>query len=268
MGGERLHATAVIAACDPHRVMVDWIDDPPPAARRLVRRWRSRATQDGYESKVDAVLTGLPKFRVSSELEAMAPGSDFHSPTSFICPSPAQLREAHHRRPLGRVAEHPTMLVNIPSVLDPSMQKNTGEHVLSLEVLYTPYALEGGWPGSGEPERWLGLLDGLIEPGTLKVDRWRAMTPDRYEQEFSMHRGHTPSFAAPPLASLLGRNRETSRYRTPIDGLYLSGAGTYPGAGIFGAAGRNAAAAVRHDLNSHRSATRRSLHRIAARRTP
>ena len=32
-----------------------------------------------------------------------------------------------------------------------------------------------------------------------------------------------------------------SRYRMPIDGLYLCGSGTHPGGGIPGAAGRNAA---------------------------
>ncbi|MEM7287876.1 MAG: hypothetical protein AAF480_16105 [Actinomycetota bacterium] len=80
------------------------------------------------------------------------------------------------------------------------------------------------------------------------VRAWRAMTPDRYEAEFSMHRGHTPSYAGAPLAALLGRERELTRYRTPIDGLYLSGAATFPGAGVFGAAGRNTADVVRQDL--------------------
>ena len=42
--------------------------------------------------------------------------------------------------------------------------------------------------------------------------------------------------------------RELTRYRTPIGGLYLSGAGTFPGAGVFGAAGRNSAEVVRRDL--------------------
>ena len=36
------------------------------------------------------------------------------------------------------------------------------------------------------------------------------MTPDRYETEFSMHRGHTPSYAAPPLVALFGRRRDTT----------------------------------------------------------
>jgi phytoene dehydrogenase-like protein len=35
-----------------------------------------------------------------------------------------------------------------------------------------------------------------------------------------------------------------SRYRTPIEGLYLCGSGTHPGGGIPGAAGRNAARAI------------------------
>jgi phytoene dehydrogenase-like protein len=175
-------------------------------------------------------------------------GADLLAPTTLVNPSPEQVAEAHRLRDQGRVHSHPSMMVNVPSVLDPDMQPHAGQHVLSLEVLFTPYDLRGGWTGSREPERWLEVLDTFMEPGTLKVDRWRAMTPDRYESEFSMHRGHTPSYAAPPLVAFLGRQRETTRYRTPLDGLYLSGAGTFPGAGVFGASGRNAADAVLSDL--------------------
>ena len=38
-----------------------------------------------------------------------------------------------------------------------------------------------------------------------------------------------------------------SRYRTPLDGLYLCGPGTHPGGGIAGAAGRNAARVILAD---------------------
>ncbi|GIR37587.1 MAG: hypothetical protein CM15mP49_29720 [Actinomycetota bacterium] len=51
-----------------------------------------------------------------------------------------------------------------------------------------------------------------------------------------MPKGHSPGYAASPLATLVGRSR-MSRYKTPIKGLYLTGAGTFPGAGIFGAPG-------------------------------
>ncbi|MEZ5340462.1 MAG: hypothetical protein R2706_03155 [Acidimicrobiales bacterium] len=74
------------------------------------------------------------------------------------------------------------------------------------------------------------------------------MTPDRYEAEFSMHRGHTPAYSQSPMATFLAKQPEVSRHVTSIEGLFLSGAGTYPGAGVFGAPGRNAAAAVQKAL--------------------
>ena len=77
----------------------------------------------------------------------------------------------------------------------------------------------------------------------------RAMTPDVYERDFSLPRGYAQSFAGGPVAALLGRDPELSRYRTPLDGLYLTGAATFPGAGVWGAPGRNAAAVVLADLD-------------------
>ena len=247
-GGDVLTASTVVAACDPRRVLVDWVDEPPPAARRLAERWRCQAPAEGYESKIDAVLTDTPRFAALDELEARFGDVNLLTPTVVVSPSPDDLAEAHGLRSEGRVADRPTMLVNAPSVLDATMAPALGHHVLSLETLFTPYGLAGGWPGSTEPQRWLDLWAEFAGPGFLEtVDRWRVMTPDRYEREFQMHRGHTPAYAASPLNTLIGRNPELSRYRTPIAGLYLSGAGTYPGAGVFGAAGRNAATTVLGD---------------------
>ena len=70
------------------------------------------------------------------------------------------------------------------------------------------------------------------------------MTPDRYEREFHLPAGHATSFAGGPLAALLNKNPELTRYRTPVEGLYLTGAATFPGAGVWGASGRNAAMKV------------------------
>ena len=245
----RLDASAVVAACDPQRVFVDWLDEIPAAARRLVTRWREEPVHDGYESKIDAVLEELPRYSFADAIEAIEPGIDVMQPTVVVSPSPDDLIDAHDGREQGRVAVRPTMLINTPSVLDPTMTPDAGGHVLSLEVLFTPYALQGGWPTSGEPSRWLDLWRAMTtDPDGVDVRAWRAMTPDRYEAEFSMHRGHTPSYAGAPLAALLGRQRELTRYRTSIDGLYLSGAATFPGAGVFGASGRNTADVVRRDI--------------------
>ncbi|NNE12362.1 MAG: NAD(P)/FAD-dependent oxidoreductase [Ilumatobacter sp.] len=250
-GGGVVRARHVVAACDPRRVLVDWLDgDVPPAARALADHHRSRPDPEGYESKLDLVLDGTPVWRDRSAVDSLAPGADDLGPTSVVAPDPERLDRAHRLRSSGGVVDRPTLLVNVPSMLDPEMLTASGQQVMSVEVLFTPYARPGGWEGSDEPERWLEILDGMMEPGTLIIDRWRAMTPDRYEREFLMHRGHTPAYSGPSLTAVLGRNRALTRYRTPVDGLYLSGAGTFPGAGVFGAPGRNTAVAVGSDLGT------------------
>ena len=39
-----------------------------------------------------------------------------------------------------------------------------------------------------------------------------------------------------------------AQYRTPIDGLFLCGAGTHPGGGVSGLSGRNAAREILRSL--------------------
>ena len=250
--GTEISAEAVVTACDPVAVASHWLGEPAGrAARRFVDRARSQAPGEGYQSKIDAVITDLPRYPAleDSGLTDLFEGHDTAQSSYVISPSVDELAEAHRLRPLGRVAERPTMMANVPSVLDPSMRSRDGHHVLSLEALFTPYDLEGGWDGSQEPARWLEVWSGLLQPGFLaSVDRYRTMTPDRYERELFLSRGYTPSYAGSPLSSLFGRRRELSRYRAPVPGLFLSGAATYPGAGIWGAAGRNVADTVLRTL--------------------
>ena len=250
--GTEIAAAAVVATCDPALVATQWLAEPHRArARRFVARARSQAPGDGYQSKIDAVVTDLPRYPAleDSGLVDLFEGRDTAQSSYVISPSVNELAEAHRLRGLGRVAERPTMMANVPSVLDPSMRSRDGHHILSLEALFTPYDLEGGWEGSPEPARWLEVWSGLLQPGFLdSVDRYRTMTPDRYERELLLSRGYTPSYAGSPLSSLFGRRRELSRYRAPVPGLFLSGAGTYPGAGIWGASGRNAADTVLRTL--------------------
>jgi phytoene dehydrogenase-like protein len=140
------------------------------------------------------------------------------------------------------------MLVNVPSSRDPTMRVpgDGGSHLdlLSVEVLGTPYDLRGGWKGSPEPERWLEGYSSLVQPGFMdQVVRWRAMTPPDYEADLGLPRGHAAAYGGSPLA-VLRRRDELTHYETRIDGLYLTGAGTYPGSGIWGASGRNAAQVI------------------------
>lgn len=247
--GERLIAPTIVTACDPNQVMIDWLDEMPAAARKTQKRYRDEPQHEGYESKIDAVIDGRADLLGMDALQARFPDTDMLEPTVIVSPNLDELAEAHALRAQGLVHENPTVLMNIPSVLDPTMKSLDGRHILSLEILFTPYSHPGGWPDSDEPRRWIDVANRFWNPGIVPADHeWRAMTPDIYESDFHMPRGHAPSYVASPLATLMGKSREVSRYRSPVKGLYLSGAGTWPGAGIFGAPGRNAADAVLSDM--------------------
>ena len=242
--GTVIEAPIVVSAADPRATFVDWLSAPPEAARAMVARWSGSPRHDGYESKLDAVVAELPSYRQVDARLAARLGYDPLVPSTVVGPGAAAIHAAHATAGRGGVAERPLFLVNVPSVLDPSMQVPgpDGGHVFSLEALFTPYALQGGWPASGEPERWLRAFSTLVQPGWLdRVRRHRTMTPDRYEDEFGMPRGYATSFGGGPVAALLGRPTELTRYRTPVKGLYLTGAAPFPGAGVWGASGRNCA---------------------------
>jgi phytoene dehydrogenase-like protein len=243
--GTVLEAPLVVSACDPRETFVRWLSGAPASAAPLIERWRHAPVEDGYESKVDAIVSALPRFRSLDLAQFSRLGVDEPAiGTTIVAPTLADMAAAHRLIDQGRVADRPMFFVNIPSVLDETMRIGDS-HVLSLETLYTPYALDGGWEQSTEPERWLRRFATLVEGTFLdSVERWRAMTPLLYEREFNLPRGHATSFGGSPLSAMLGRQPELTRYETPVKGLYLTGAATYPGAGVWGASGRNTATVI------------------------
>ena len=246
--GELVEARRVVVASDPRQALVRYLRDPPRGASALVEKWRDRPPADGYEAKVDARITALPQWRYHRGGRYDGVGfEDPWSPSTIVAPGLADIARGHALMTQGRVLERPIMFVNVPSVLDPSLAP-PGQHVFSLEVLFTPYDLCGGWDQAVEPERWLDVVSSLFEPGFRdSVAEWRAVTPREYERDLHLPRGHATSYAGGPVAALLGRDPELTGYRTPVRGLYLTGAATFPGAGVWGASGRNAASVVLAD---------------------
>jgi phytoene dehydrogenase-like protein len=243
--GSLIEAGSVVVASDPRVAIVDWLTDPPPAAAGLIERWRRAPIEEGYESKIDAVVAELPVYRDVDPQVVQRLGVEPLDATMVVAPSLEGFEEAHRMLGRGLVAPRPMFLCNLPSVLDPTMRSAAGDHVFSLEVLYTPYSLAGGWDDSAEPSRWLDVYAGLVQPGWRdSIRQWRAMTPVAYEEQFFLPRGHATSFAGGPLAALMNRQPELTRYETPVKGLYLTGSATFPGAGIWGASGRNTAHVV------------------------
>jgi phytoene dehydrogenase-like protein len=74
------------------------------------------------------------------------------------------------------------------------------------------------------------------------------ITPEDLEQTYALTGGHIfhgelaldQLFTMRPLL-------EWAKYRTPVQGLYLCGSGTHPGAGLTGASGANAAQEILAD---------------------
>jgi phytoene dehydrogenase-like protein len=238
--GSTLTAPIIISASDPARTFVQWLKNPPSRAQSLVHRWRHAEHAQGYESKIDAVVSSAPVFRGAPTIN----GQPVVGPTHVISPTLAEIHMGAQDMARGIVTDRVGLLFNVPSGLDPTVAP-AGKHVVSLEALFTPYNARNGWTSPDEPLRWMKLLDPFLEtPLTEIVEEWRVKTPAEYESEFHLPRGHATSFPGGPLAAFSGRPQELTRYRTAVKGLYLTGAATFPGAGVWGASGRNAALAV------------------------
>ena len=245
--GSEIHCKVVVSACDPHSTFLEWLSNPPASAAGLVQRWKTIPHHQGYESKIDAVLSEAPRLQATSTPDFDRLGVDVAACTAAIAPSLADMHRGSTLMSSGEILTRPGLLVNVPTVMDPSMAP-AGKHVLSLEAIYTPYDFTGGWDDDTEAKRWLDEYAALVQPGFLDtIEDWRVMTPASYEREFNLPKGHATSFAGGPLAALHNKNPELTRYETDVRGLYITGAATFPGAGVWGASGRNAAIVVLRD---------------------
>jgi phytoene dehydrogenase-like protein len=228
-------APIVVSACNPHDTFLRWLKNPPHVAADLIRRWSAIPHQHGYESKIDAVLDRPPVLK-----GAACP----LGPTTVVAPALADIDRGYHAMQRGEILDRPAMLVNVPTLIDPTMAP-AGRHVLSIEALFTPYVFRGGWASDTEPRRWLDTFAELCEPGLIdSIVDWRAMTPEVYERDFHLPAGHATSFVGGPLAAFRNPNPELTKYETAVRGLYLTGAATFPGAGVWGASGRNCATVI------------------------
>ena len=138
------------------------------------------------------------------------------------------------------------MEVTVPTVNDPALAP-AGRHVLSAIVQYAPYALKEGWQ-SGRQRFLDSALDTLerFAPG-LRGSTVAAelLTPADMEREFRISGGHWHHGDLAFDQFLMVRPVPgAAQYRTPLDGLFLCGAGCHPGGGVMGVAGRNAARQV------------------------
>jgi len=201
-------------------------------------------------AKVNMVLSEEPRFTGTSPA-ATALERTFYT----LVPSLEFAERCYDIAKFGEIPDELWVDCVVSSNADASLAP-AGKHILTCFVQYVPYHLkEGDWdqkrdllgdrvtkkiaeyapnvPGSIEArqvltpldlERTYGLTEGNIFHGDLRLEQLFFMRP-------------VPGW---------------SQYRTPIDGLYLCGAGAHPGGGVTGAPGRNSAHQVLRDWKKGR----------------
>ncbi|HYM50496.1 MAG TPA: NAD(P)/FAD-dependent oxidoreductase [Candidatus Limnocylindrales bacterium] len=217
----------------------------PPAFRAGVARWKPSLTMFA----VHYALSEAPRFRTESgPLESVTMGG---------LDSVDALRRMLAAHRTGRLdLQEPVFLALTPTVIDPT-RAPAGKHTFKL-ISFLPYDLAEG------PERWDGLKE---EVADRLFERLRPLTSNlseaivlgrRVESPLDLERRNPANWrgschggaSSPDQSGYFRPVEGWSSYRTPIAGLYQTGACTHPGGSVSGLPGRNCAAILLHDLGT------------------
>lgn len=236
--GAMVSARVVVSNADPRRTFFALVG-PQKLEPRFMKAVRN-VIYRGCTAKVNLALSGLPEF-VGQTDEAQLTGR------IRITPSLTYLEKAYDEAKYGRVSIHPALDCAIPSLTDPTLAP-AGQHILTITMHYAPYCLrDGDW--TIERETLADLILTTLTPyapnlRSLILHR-QALSPLDWEQTYGLTEGSI-HHGQMGLEQLLVMRPVSAwgQYRTPIENLYLCGAGTHPGGGVTGAPGYNAAREV------------------------
>ena len=238
--GAAIAATRVVSNADPRRTFLGLVDptilDPIFVAGVSAIKFR------GVCAKVHLALDALPTFVAANGNVDLLTGA------ISVSPSIEYLERAYDDAKYGRVSSHPYLEAVIPSLTDESMAP-AGKHVMSVFVQYAPYHLrEGSWEDGARS----ALGDTVVKTLSVyapdieeKILHREVVTPLDLELRYGLTEGNINHgeltldqfFFARPVPGW-------AQYRTPINGLFLCGAGTHGGGGLNGIPGRNAARVI------------------------
>jgi phytoene dehydrogenase-like protein len=231
--GEILKARMVISNADPRSTFTKLIGAPLLDAMFANRVAQIRGA--GVVAKLHLALSGKPEFAGLPEAQL--------GDRLLIAPSMKYIEQAFNHSKYDEYSEHPVLDIAIPSLHNHTLAPER-HHVMSVNVTFVPYRLEGGWQ-----ERKATFADKVISQlaqyspnlKSLIVDH-ELLTPRDIEEQYHAVQGHWhhgelsihQSFMMRPLHG-------AAQYDTPIEKLFLCGAGSHPGGGLTGLPGRNAA---------------------------
>ena len=225
--GESFAAEAVISNADPKTTFLRLLG-PEYLDTGFVRRV-SHLRAQGLAAKLHLALDRLPEF---TGVDANALRGRM-----LISPSLEYVERAFNHSKYGEYSAAPTLEITVPSVVDPTLAP-PGKHVLSAIVQYVPYKVAA----DGFTELVVDLLDWHAPGLRHSVQAAELLTPRDIEREFRISGGHWHHAELALDQFLMVRPVPgAAQYRTPLEGLFLCGAGSHPGGGVMGVAGRNAA---------------------------
>jgi phytoene dehydrogenase-like protein len=250
--GQRYTAHKVASGAHIHTTMRLLDGAAPARAQRLAAKAR---IGNGFGMIARCAVDALPNYTALPTAADGTPGPQ-HTAMQFICPSLPYLERAYGDYLRGEPSREPALISMTWSATDPTLAP-PGKHVMFVWGQYYPYELASGasWDDIGDAvaDQMLATL-AQYAPNAQEIVLDRLVeTPLYLERELGLLRGNVmhlemsidQMFAFRPALTM-------SNYRGPVRDLYLTGASTHPGGGIMGAAGRNAAAVMLHDLSRQR----------------
>jgi beta-carotene ketolase (CrtO type) len=249
-GQEYRAKRGVISGIDAQRLFLDLIDpsdvdSADPALRQRLER--KIINNNDTILKIDCALSEPPRFSNYQHCDSYLIGS------VLIADSVNHVEAAHALPQMGQIPDHdPSLYVVVPSVLDPSLAP-PGQHTLWVEF-FAPYQIAGA-EGTGDyGTGWTASLKNQVADRV--IDKLAQYAPN-LKSSILARRVESPAELGARLGTRKGNYYhidmtldqmvflrplpELANYRTPIDGLYLTGAGTHPGGSISGMPGRNCA---------------------------
>jgi phytoene dehydrogenase-like protein len=238
-GGEQIHAPVVVSNADP-RVTLRLLGDAADAG------WRAQVETmpiQGRIVKVNAALHELPNFTAR-------PGA--LGPQHFgQVNTPLPKREWSDYHALAEAGQLPPCMwceLYFQSPHDASVAP-MGKHTMSVLAQYAPYHFANGSWATRRQEVGERVIQSIarycsnLPEALIALD---VLGPPDIEQKTGLTGGQI--FQGECLPAYMWDKRLA--YRTPMPGLYLCGACTYPGGSVIAINGRNAAMQI---INDHPS---------------
>lgn len=234
-GGERIAAPVVVSNADPRVALQLLGSAADPGWREQVERVPMR----GCTVKVNVALNELPNFR-------SRPGTTGDHYLAMIN-TPLSLEEWRTCCDLARGGELPARVwteIYIQTAYDASVAP-PGKHSMSVFAQYVPTEFrEGDW-NTNRQRVGKVVLDSIgrfvsnFPDAVMALD---VLGPPDIEQRVGLTGGHI--FQGEILPQYMWSDRLTPR--TPMPGVFLCGAATYPGGSVIAINGRNAAMEILH----------------------